>query len=85
MLRSNEALHERVRRWLVSGALFLAPQAPQPRTGRGALCAVCSAPITHGDVEYEVPGTGSETMSTHRRCYLIWRQESQAGGDPRCQ
>jgi hypothetical protein len=83
-VRSNEALHKRVRRWLVSGALLLAPQVPQPRMGRGALCAVCSAPIAHGDMEYEVPSAGSETISTRPRCYLIWRQESQAGGNPGC-
>jgi hypothetical protein len=76
VLRSNEALHDRVRRWLVSGALFHAIQAPQPRTGRGGLCAVCSAPISPGEVEYEVSGAWSETLSTHKRCYLIWRQES---------
>lgn len=84
MLRSNEALHDRVRRSLGSGALFQATQTPQPRMGRGGLCAVCSAPISHGDVEYGVPGTGSEATSAHRRCYLIWRQESQAGADFRC-
>jgi hypothetical protein len=79
VLRSNEALHDRVRRWLGSGALFHALQTPQPRTGRGGLCAVCSAPISPEDVEYEVSDAGSETVSAHRRCYLIWRQESQAG------
>jgi hypothetical protein len=84
VLRSNEALHERVRRWLVSGALFLAPQAPQPRMGRGARCAVCSAPIPNGELESGVLSAGGATMSTHRRCYLIWRQESQMGGDARC-
>ena len=77
MLRTNEALHDRVRRWLDSGALFAAPQEARTRVASGALCVVCSAPILREEVEYEVLAAGRRTVSTHRRCYLIWRQESR--------
>ena len=82
MSRSDEALHQPVRRWLCSGALFPAPQDPRPGIGSVARCAVCSAPIPQGDVEYEVPCLGGETTYTHRRCYLIWLQPLPGASRP---
>lgn len=74
----NDELRQRVRRALMSGALFLVDRRSRVGRGSGNLCAVCTSAVAEGDVEYEVPGGVNGTVVTHLACYLVWRQESEA-------
>ena len=45
--------------------------------GSGSKCNGCDEPITHTQIEYEVPDSGncSARLSLHLRCYVLWQSE----------
>jgi hypothetical protein len=75
---TNDELRQRVQRSLTSGALFPAPQTAWAGCGSGKRCAVCSSILQEDEVEYELAGGVYGTVVAHRRCYAIWRAESEA-------
>lgn len=46
------------------------------RAGRGigAICRICSEPITGDHVEYKVAGP-TECVTVHLSCYVVWQEE----------
>jgi hypothetical protein len=79
MLIAKNELRQRVQRWLTSGALFPAPQTSWAGYGSGRVCGVCSSIVHRDEVEYEVAGGVNGKVFAHRLCYVIWREESEAG------
>jgi hypothetical protein len=54
--------------------MFVGPSAG------GQLCAVCSAPIARGEIEFEAPLHGQLTLLLDRPCAEWWAHE--ANGRP---
>jgi hypothetical protein len=75
---SDDPLLDTVRSRLTSGALFLMDRKGRARRGSGKYCTVCHVLITAHEIEYEVAGGSYGTVFAHLRCYLVWRQESEA-------
>ena len=75
-----DGLRALVRSRLATGALFpLQNTSAWASYGEDNPCAVCREPITRAEVEYEVSSTVVDTtVRTHLRCYMMWKEESQA-------
>jgi hypothetical protein len=75
---SDDPLLDTVRTRLTSGALFLMDRKGRAGRGSGKHCAVCDVPVTTHEIEYEVARGSYAAVFAHLRCYLVWRQESEA-------
>jgi hypothetical protein len=73
-------LRAMVRARLATGALFpLHSTRAWASYGDDNPCMVCREPITRAQVEYEVSSALIDmTVRTHLRCYMVWKEESQA-------
>jgi hypothetical protein len=78
MRSSDDPLLDAVRTRLTSGALFPFDRASWTGRGSGKSCAVCDLAINNAEIEYEVAGGLIGSGFAHLRCYLVWRQESEA-------
>jgi hypothetical protein len=71
----SEAIRERVREGLLSGAL---PPVDGNRSwagrGTGRTCRICAEPIGPDQIEHEVEAPDS--VLVHQACLIIWREES---------
>lgn len=75
---SDDPLLDTVQSRLASGALFPVDGKRWAGLGGGKSCAVCDLTINNSEIEYEVTGGPSGSAFAHVRCYLVWRQESEA-------
>jgi hypothetical protein len=79
---SDECLHEKARAVIRAGKL---PNRRPDRTwggpGVGADCAICDAPVTHEEVEFEIEFArngdrpGPDAYHVHVSCYAAWEFE----------
>lgn len=74
---SDDPLLDSVQSRLTSGALFPVDRKSWTGRGSGKSCAVCDLTINNPEIEYEVAGPNGSVFA-HLRCYLVWRQESEA-------
>jgi hypothetical protein len=78
-------LRAMVRARIATGGLFPV-QGPRAWASQGEdrPCGVCQELITRAQVEYEVSDAVADTrVRAHLRCYMVWREESQAPAGPR--
>jgi hypothetical protein len=75
---SDDPLLNIVRARLTSGALLLIDRKGRAGRGSGKRCAVCDMTINNQEIEYEVASGSYGAVFAHLRCYLVWRQESEA-------
>jgi hypothetical protein len=83
-MSEHESLREKARQLIQAGTL---PNHPADRTwagrGGGADCAICGAPVQHGEIEYELefapPNGGARDQGPHHRvhiwCFEAWDVE----------
>jgi hypothetical protein len=56
--------------------------------GVGTDCAICAAPVTRAEVEYEIEfarngeGSGVDTYHVHMRCLAAWISERSSDAKP---
>ena len=81
----GDDLRAMVRARIATGALFpIHGTRTWASYGEDNPCIVCKDPITRTQVEYEVVSASSEaTVRAHLRCYMMWKEESQARPRPR--
>ncbi len=65
-----------IRTLLAQGLLAPVQDTVLAGRGSGKICAVCGAPITTNDVEYEVEGL-PRSVRCHVPCFVTWREESR--------
>lgn len=75
-----DRLRATIRLRLATGALFQVDgRRAWASQGVGRACAVCDQSITTAQVEYEVSSAiGGASLGAHLRCYMLWKEESEA-------
>jgi hypothetical protein len=81
----GDGLRAMIRARIATGALFpIHGTRAWASYGDDDPCIVCKEPITRAQVEYEVLSASAEvTVRAHLRCYMVWKDESQAPPRPR--
>ena len=71
------ALVSSVRARLANGELPRAGLTIAAGPGAHHPCIVCLMPITPSQIEYEVSDNVGGVLTSHFRCYLLWRAETR--------
>ena len=81
----GDGLRATIRARIATGALFpIHGTRAWASYGEDNPCIVCQEPITRAQVEYEVSSASTEVaVRAHLRCYMMWKEESQAPARPR--
>jgi hypothetical protein len=76
----GDGLRATIRARIATGTLFpIHGTRAWASYGEDRPCIVCQEPITRAQVEYEVSSASTEvTVRAHLRCYMAWKEESQA-------